>query len=118
VFAAVGFTAVLMVGLVLAGSALAAAGPRYDVPHGFTRCSQAVAWHGFFKWASERRASCRAVARYMRQYAAHAGGPSMPRHVAGYRCRNHYWHNEDGDIFASRHVCRRGNVTFRFYGMA
>jgi hypothetical protein len=113
----VGFTVVLMVGLLFAGSALAAAGPRYDVPHGFTRCSHAVAWNGFFKWASERRSSCRAVARYMRQYAAHASGPSMPRDVAGYRCRIHYWRDEDGDIYASRHVCRRGDVTFRFYGM-
>ena len=106
-----------MMGLALTGSALGAARPRYDVPQGFTRCAHAVAWHGFFKWASARRTSCRAVARYMREYAAHASGPSMPRHVAGYRCRIRYWRNEDGDIYASRHVCTRGDVTIRFYGM-
>jgi hypothetical protein len=107
----------LLIALVGTGAASAAAGPRYDVPRGFTRCSHALAWHGFFKWASERRTSCRAVARYMRAYAAHASGPSMPRNVAGYRCRIRYWRDEDGDIYASRHVCRHGSVTIRFYGM-
>jgi hypothetical protein len=108
----------LVAGLVFTGAASGAAGPRYDVPRGFTRCSHAVAWHGFFKWASERRTNCRAVARYLRAYAAHASGPSMPRNVAGYRCRIRYWRDEDGDIYASRHVCRRGGVKIRFYGMA
>ena len=41
----------------------------------------------------------------------------MPRSVDGYRCRIHYWRNEDGDIYASRHVCTRGEKTIRFYGM-
>ncbi len=99
------------------GVALGAAAPRYDVPQGFTRCSQAVAWHGFFKWASERHTDCRAVARYLREYAAHADGPSMPRSVAGYRCQIHYWRDDDGNAYASRHVCTRGKVTIRFYGM-
>lgn len=113
-----GFAALaLLIGLVSAGSALGAAAPRYDVPRGFTRCADAVAWHGFFKWASERRTNCRAVARFMREYAAQASGPSMPRRAAGYRCRIRYWRDEDGDIYASRHVCTRGNVTIRFYGM-
>jgi hypothetical protein len=107
----------LLAGLVFAVPASAAAGPRYDVPRGFTRCSHAVAWHGFFKWASARRTNCRAVARFMRAYAAHASGRSMPRHVAGYRCRIRYWRDEQGDIYASRHVCRHGRVTIRFYGM-
>jgi hypothetical protein len=96
---------------------MGAAGPRYDVPRGFTRCSHAAAWHGFFKWASERHTNCRAVARYVRAYAAHASGPGMPRDVAGYRCRIRYWRERDGDIYASRHICRHGSVTIRFYGM-
>jgi hypothetical protein len=53
----------------------------------------------------------------MRVYAAHASGPRMPRHVAGYHCRIRYWRNADGDIYASRHTCVRGRVTIRFYGM-
>lgn len=108
---------VLMAGLLWVGTAQAADGPRYDVPPGFTRCSQVVAWHGFFKWASQRHTSCRAVARFMRAYAAHAEGGEMPRRVAGYACRIHYWRNADGDVYASRHVCTRRRVTIRFYGM-
>ena len=53
----------------------------------------------------------------MRAYAAHASGASMPRHIAGYRCRIRYWRDEAGDIYASRQVCRHGGVTIRFYGM-
>lgn len=109
-------TATMMV-LLAASVAHAATRPRYDVPAGFTRCPHAIAWNGFFKWASERHTSCRAARRYMRVYAAHASGPRMPHHVAGYECRIHYWRNEDGDIYASRHTCRRGQVTIRFYGM-
>jgi hypothetical protein len=108
---------VVVMGLLLAGSARAADGPHYDVPRGFTRCPHAVAWHGFFKWASERGTTCRAAARFMRSYAYKAGGSRMPRRVAGYTCRIHYWRNEDGDIYASRHVCSRCDVTIRFYGM-
>ena len=108
---------VVALGLLLAGPAQAADPPRYDVPHGFTRCPHAVAWHGFFKWASQRNTSCRAAARFMRTYAARAGGSRMPRHVEGHDCRIHYWRNEDGDIYASRHVCVRRGVTVRFYGM-
>jgi hypothetical protein len=108
---------VVVIGLLLAGSAQAADGPRYDVPRGFTRCANVVAWHGFFKWASARHTSCRGAARFMREYATHAGGSRMPRHVAGYDCRIRYWRNEDGDVYASRHVCTRRDVTVRFYGM-
>ena len=107
----------LLSGLVFTGAALGAGGPRYEVPRGFTRCSQAVAWHGFFKWASERRTDCRAVARFLRAYATHASAPNMPRNVARYRCEMRYWRDKDGDIYASRHVCRHGSVTIRFYGM-
>jgi hypothetical protein len=109
--------ALVMCVLLFPGVALGASSPHYDVPRGFTRCSHAVAWHGFFKWASEQHTDCRAATRFMREYAAHATGPTMPRNVAGYRCRMHYWRDQDGDTYASRHVCTRGEVTIRFYGM-
>jgi hypothetical protein len=102
---------------VFAAPAGAADGPRYDVPRGFTRCPDAVAWHGFFKWASQHETSCRATAKFMRDYAERAGGSRMPRHVEGYTCRMHYWRNDDGDTYASRHVCTKHGVTIRFYGM-
>jgi hypothetical protein len=106
----------LAMGLLVAAPA-SAAPPRYDVPQGFTRCPHAVAWHGFFKWASERDASCRAAARFMRRYAARADAGRMPRRVAGHRCRVHFWRNDEGDVYASRHVCSRGDAVIRFYGM-
>jgi hypothetical protein len=109
-------TLAILVAVLLMVPAAAAAAPRYDVPPGFTRCPQAVAWNGFFKWASARNAGCREAARFMRRYAARAGA-TMPRSVAGHRCRIHYWRNEEGDIYASRHVCTRGDATIRFYGM-
>ena len=101
----------------LAVPAQAATDPHYDVPHGFTRCAQATSWHGFFKWASQRDTTCRAAARFMRDYAAQADGPSMPRNVAGYRCRIHYWRDDEGNTYASRHTCTRDGKTIRFYGM-
>jgi hypothetical protein len=111
----------VMAGALLAGPstghARAATGPRYDVPSGFTRCPHARAWNGFFKWASVQHTTCRRAAAFMRSYAKHAGGPSMPRRVGDYRCRIHYWRNAESDIYASRHVCTRGDVTIRFYGM-
>jgi hypothetical protein len=105
------------VALMLTHVAQAADRPRYEVPAGFTRCPHAVAWHGFFKWASARHAGCAAVHRYMRVYAAHASGPRMPRHLAGYACRIHYWRDADGSIYASRHTCTNGRRAIRFYGM-
>jgi hypothetical protein len=107
---------VMFLGLLPAGTAHAAGGPRYDVPSGYTRCPKAVAWNGFFKWASAKDASCAATARFLRTYAAHAG-KTLPRHVDGYDCRIHYWRNSDGDIYASRHECARGAAMIRFYGM-
>jgi len=107
----------VLLGSAFTGAAAAASGPRYDVPSGYTRCAHAVAWHGFFKWASQEGTNCREAARFMRRYASHASGPSMPRHVASYRCRIHYWRDQAGDIYASRHVCTHGRVTIRFYGM-
>jgi hypothetical protein len=111
--------AVMTVGVTLglATVAHAADRPRYEVPAGFTRCPHATAWHGFFKWASERNTTCAGVRRFMRVYAAHASGPQMPRHVAGYDCWIHYWRDSDGNIYASRHTCTRGRVAVRFYGM-
>lgn len=103
---------------VLAVAQPAIASPRYDVPHGFSRCAHAVAWNGFFKWASAKHATCAATARFMRTYAAHAEGPRMPRRVAGYTCRIHFWRDAEDNIYASRHVCTRRDVTIRFYGMA
>jgi hypothetical protein len=41
----------------------------------------------------------------------------MPRNVVGYRCQIRYWRDQAGDVYASRHVCRQGSVTIRFYGM-
>ena len=108
---------VLTMALLCVGSAQAADGPRYDVPQGFTRCPDAVAWHGFFKWASARHTGCRTAARFMRRYGEQAEAGAMPRRVAGYTCRIRYWRNTDGDVFASRHTCTRGTVTIRFYGM-
>lgn len=111
-----GAVAVVVALLAPAGSAAAAAEPRYDVPDGFTRCPDAIAWNGFFKWASVHGSTCRTAARFVRTYAA-AAQDGMPRRVRGYGCRIRYWRNEDGDIYASRHVCARGNVMIRFYGM-
>jgi hypothetical protein len=99
-----------------ARAARPASGPRYDVPHGFTRCPDAKAWHGFFKWASAGGTSCREAARFMRAYAGQAGD-RMPKAVGGYRCRIFYWRNDDGDIYASRHTCTRNGEVVRFYGM-
>ena len=53
----------------------------------------------------------------MSAYAVRAAGGPMPRHLRGYACDIHYWRNADGDIYASRHACRRGRVAIRFYGM-
>jgi hypothetical protein len=103
--------------LVFAGVAQAGSRPRYDVPPGFTACPHAIAWNGFFKWASERHTNCRGARRYMRVYAAHATGPRMPHHVGGFRCNIHYWRSADNEIYASRHTCIRGRMTIRFYGM-
>ena len=109
---------VLTIGVLAAAPAqAAAAGPHYDVPRGFTRCAHAVAWHGFFRWASARHTTCTATTRFLRTYAAHASGPTMPRRVAGYTCRIDYWRDAEGNIYASRHLCTRADVTIRFYAM-
>src|SRR3954447_16826530 len=108
---------VLSIGVLAAPARAAAAGPHYDVPRGFTRCAHAVAWHGFFKWASARNTTCTATARFLRTYAARAEGPSTPRYAAGYTCRIRYWRDAEGNIYASRHDCTRAGVTIRFYGM-
>ena len=65
----------------------------------------------------QRRRRGRRAAAFMREYAEHAGGPTMPRRVGEYTCRIHYWRNDDGDVYASRHTCTRGRATVRFYGM-
>jgi hypothetical protein len=107
---------VAAVGLALATPAGAAGGPHYDVPAGYTRCPDAKAWHGFFKWASVRHTGCGEAARVMRAYAAKVKR-RMPHSVDGYRCRIFYWRNQDGDIYASRHTCTDGAKVVRFYGM-
>jgi hypothetical protein len=111
-------TVVAVAAAFLLTASAAAREPRYDVPPGFTRCPNAQAWNGFFKWASERRTTCRHAARFMRAYADKAAGGHMPRRLSGFRCRIRYWRNEEGDIYASRHRCRREGVVVRFYGMA
>jgi hypothetical protein len=97
--------------------AAATAPPHYDVPPGFTRCPQAKAEGGFFKWASVERATCHDAAGFMSAYATRAADGPMPRRLRGYACDIRYWRNGDGDIYASRHACRRGGVAIRFYGM-
>jgi hypothetical protein len=62
-----------------------------------------------------RDTSCGEAARVMRAYAAKASR-RMPHAVDGYTCRIYYWRNEDGDVYASRHTCRRGDAVVRFYG--
>jgi hypothetical protein len=108
----------LLVTLACAASAGAADRPRYDVPAGFTRCAHATAWHGFFKWASQRHTSCRYASDFMRAYArAVPDSGAMPRRVRGFDCAVRYFKNDDGDVYASRHRCVRRRVTVRFYGM-
>jgi hypothetical protein len=57
---------VLAAALVLATYVDAADRPRYDVPRGYTRCPDAKAWNGFFKWASVRGTTCRHAANFIR----------------------------------------------------
>jgi hypothetical protein len=102
--------------LLLAAALAFAPGPRYDVPQGYTRCPDAKAWHGFFKWASAKDTSCRDAARFMRAYADKAGAAELPTRVDSYRCKVFVWRNEDGDVYASRHRCLRRRVVVRFYG--
>jgi hypothetical protein len=102
--------------LLLAAALALAPGPHYDVPRGFTRCADAKAWHGFFKWASAKDTSCREAAHVMHAYAEKAGGAELPTRVDGYRCKVFVWRNEDGDIYASRHTCTRSGNVIRFYG--
>jgi hypothetical protein len=66
------------VGLALAG------GPHYDVPRGYTRCPHAVAWHGFFKWASEEGSTCRPRASCASTRKKADGAATMPRRAAAY----------------------------------
>ena len=103
--------------LVLASPSAAAERPRYDVPAGFAKCPRVHAWNGFFKWASVRHATCRRAQRFLRVYATAAQAGPMPRHVGGYTCTIRYWRNEEGDVYASRHRCTRGDAVIRFYGM-
>jgi hypothetical protein len=110
--------AAIVIGLALPGGAMAADGPRYIVPPGFVRCPGAKAAGGFYKWASVEHTTCRAATRFMRAYARVAADGPMPRRLGGYRCAIRYWRNADGDIYASRHACRRDSVAIRFYGMA
>ena len=108
---------VLAAALVLATHVDAGDRPRYDVPRGYTRCPDAEAWNGFFKWASVRGTTCRHTANFIRAYAREATHGDMPRRLHGFRCRIRYWRNEQGDIYASRHTCLRRRVVIRFYGM-
>ena len=105
--------------LALGASAGATDRPGYDVPPGFVRCPSAQALGGFFKWASAQRTTCDAAAAFMRAYGARQTATgTMPRRLRGYRCRIRWWRNADGDVYASRHACRRGAAGIRFYGAA
>ncbi len=110
--------AALIVAIWLAAAASGADEPRYDVPSGFRRCPHAIAWNGFFKWASVRRTTCHHAATFMRAYARAAEKGPMPHRVKGFRCRIRYWKNADREVYASRHRCLRRRVIIRFYGMA
>jgi hypothetical protein len=103
--------------LAFATPAVARDQPRYDVPEGHTKCPRVTAWNGFFKWTSVRHTTCRRARRFLRAYATAADRGPMPRHLRGFRCTIRYWRNEEGDIYASRHRCRRRAVVIRFYGM-
>jgi len=109
----------IAVALVLIFTTVAGAAdrPTSDVPTGYVRCPKAQAWNGFFKWASVKWTSCRHASEFMRAYARTAELGTMPRHLRGYRCKMRYWRNENGEVYASRHTCRRGRVAIRFYGM-
>src|SRR3954471_8819297 len=100
--------AMLALGLAMPASAAAADRPHYDVPPGFTRCPGAKAAGGFYKWAAEQRTTCQPASALMAADASAARDAAMPRHVEGYRCDIRYWRSADGDIYASRHACRRG----------
>jgi hypothetical protein len=102
---------------VVSPPAHAADRPRYDVPSGYLRCPKATAWNGFFKWVSVRHTSCRRARVFLRAYAEKAEQGPMPRRLRGFRCTIRYWRNDEGDVYASRHRCRRGGVVIRFYGM-
>jgi hypothetical protein len=110
--------AAIVIALALPVGAGALDGPHYDVPPGFVRCPRAKAAGGFFKWASVEHTTCRAAAGFMGAYARAAAHGPMPRRMRGYRCAIRYWRNADGDIYASRHACRRGARAIRFYGMS
>jgi hypothetical protein len=110
--------AAIVIALALPVGVRAADGPHYVVPPGFVRCPAAKAAAGFYKWASVEHTTCRVAAGFMGAYARAAAAGPMPRRLRGYRCAIRYWRNADGDIYASRHACRRGSVAIRFYGMA
>ena len=107
----------LTLALALVPAAVAQDQPHYDVPAGYARCPRVTAWNGFFKWMSVRHTTCRRARRFLRAYARAADRGPMPRHLRGFRCTIRYWRNDEGDIYASRHRCRRGAVVIRFYGM-
>ena len=104
--------------LVFASTSAAAERPRYDVPAGYAKCPTVRAWNGFFKWTSVRGTTCRRAQRFLRAYAVAAAEGPMPRRVGGFTCTIRYWHNAEGDVYASRHRCRRDDAVIRFYGMA
>jgi hypothetical protein len=108
---------VLALALGVSPPAYAADPPRYDMPSGYLRCPKATAWNGFFKWVSARHTSCRRARAFLRAYAKQAQRGPMPRRLRDFRCTIRYWRNEEGDVYASRHRCRRGGVVIRFYGM-
>jgi hypothetical protein len=47
----------------------------------------------------------------------HEGAAGPDAALGDFRCTIRYWRNEEGDVYASRHRCRRGTVVIRFYGM-
>lgn len=110
-------TAIAACALAAPAAAGTAPPPRYDVPPGFHRCAGAQAWNGFFKWASAHHATCARAAAFLRAYGRTARAGHMPTRVGPFRCEIRYWRDRDGNVYASRHTCRDGQVVIRFYGM-
>jgi hypothetical protein len=92
---------------------------RFDARLSTCSCSRpaGASLNGFFKWISVKRTTCRRARQFLRAYAGAADGEPMAAAPARIPVHDPYWRNDEGDIYASRHRCRRRAVVIRFYGM-